>query len=37
VAEAWVHADSRVEQAVRPTMATREDAQMWALRVHSTT
>jgi phage terminase large subunit-like protein len=29
VDEAWVHADARVEQAVRPTMATRRHAQMW--------
>jgi phage terminase large subunit-like protein len=29
VDEAWVHVDARVEQAVRPTMATRRHAQMW--------
>jgi phage terminase large subunit-like protein len=26
--EAWVHADARIEQAVRPTMATRRNAMM---------
>lgn len=29
--EAWVHADAWVEQSVRPTMATRRHAQMWAM------
>jgi phage terminase large subunit-like protein len=28
--ECWVHGDARVEQAVRPTMATRRHAQLWA-------
>jgi phage terminase large subunit-like protein len=28
VDEAWVHQDARVEQAVRPTLATRVDAQL---------
>jgi len=36
VDEAWVHQDSRVEQAVRPTMATREDAQLWAMSTAGT-
>jgi phage terminase large subunit-like protein len=31
VDEAWVHQDARVEQAVRPTLATRVDAQLWAM------
>jgi phage terminase large subunit-like protein len=29
--EAWVHADARVEQAVRPAMLTRPYAQLWAV------
>jgi phage terminase large subunit-like protein len=36
VDEAWVHGDSRVEQSVRPTMATRKDAQMWAVSTAGT-
>jgi phage terminase large subunit-like protein len=36
VDEAWVHQDSRVEQAVRPTMATRADAQLWAMSTAGT-
>jgi phage terminase large subunit-like protein len=36
VDEAWVHADSRVEQSVRPTMATRKDAQMIAVSTAGT-
>jgi phage terminase large subunit-like protein len=36
VDEAWVHADARVEQAVRPTMATRPDAQLWAVSTAGT-
>lgn len=31
VDEAWVHHDATIEQAVRPTMATRRDAQMWMM------
>jgi len=31
VDEAWVHPDAQIEQAVRPTMATRRDAQLWAM------
>jgi phage terminase large subunit-like protein len=34
--EAWVHADARVEQSVRPTMATRKRAQMWAVSTAGT-
>src|SRR5436190_10476035 len=36
VDEAWVHTDSRVEQAVRPTMATKRDAQLWAVSTAGT-
>jgi phage terminase large subunit-like protein len=36
VDEAWVHQDSRVEQAVRPTMATVRDAQLWAMSTAGT-
>jgi phage terminase large subunit-like protein len=36
VDEAWVHADSRVEQSVRPTMATRKAAQLWAVSTAGT-
>ena len=36
VDEAWVHTDARVEQAVRPTMATRRDAQLWAVSTAGT-
>lgn len=36
VDEAWVHQDSRVEQAVRPTMATRPAAQFWAMSTAGT-
>jgi phage terminase large subunit-like protein len=31
VDEAWAHQDSRVEQAVRPAMLTKRDAQLWAM------
>jgi phage terminase large subunit-like protein len=34
--EAWVHVDSRVEQAVRPTMATRPRAQIWTVSTAGT-
>jgi phage terminase large subunit-like protein len=34
--EAWVHADATVEQSVRPTMATRADAQLWAMSTAGT-
>jgi phage terminase large subunit-like protein len=36
VDEAWVHRDARVEQAVRPAMVTRRDAQLWALSTAGT-
>jgi phage terminase large subunit-like protein len=36
VDEAWVHTDATVEQAVRPTMATRRDAQLWAMSTAGT-
>jgi phage terminase large subunit-like protein len=36
VDEAWVHQDSRIEQAVRPTMATRPQAQFWAMSTAGT-
>jgi len=36
VDEAWVHQDAAVEQAVRPTMSTRPDAQLWALSTAGT-
>jgi phage terminase large subunit-like protein len=34
--ESWVHQDARIEQAVRPTMATRRDAQLWAMSTAGT-
>jgi phage terminase large subunit-like protein len=34
--EAWVHVDASIEQAVRPTMATRRDAQLWAMSTAGT-
>jgi phage terminase large subunit-like protein len=34
--EAWVHADARVEQSIRPTMATRRDAQLWIMSTAGT-
>jgi phage terminase large subunit-like protein len=36
VDEAWVHQDATVEQSVRPTMATRPDAQLWAVSTAGT-
>jgi phage terminase large subunit-like protein len=36
VDEAWVHADARVEQSVRPSMITRPHAQMWAVSTAGT-
>jgi phage terminase large subunit-like protein len=36
VDEAWVHADAAVEQAVRPTMATVQTAQLWAMSTAGT-
>ena len=36
VDEAWVHVDARHEQAVRPTMATRKRAQLWAVSTAGT-
>jgi phage terminase large subunit-like protein len=36
VDEAWVHQDSRVEQAVRPTMATRPRAMLWTVSTAGT-
>jgi phage terminase large subunit-like protein len=36
VDEAWVHQDAAIEQSVRPTMATRADAQLWALSTAGT-
>jgi phage terminase large subunit-like protein len=36
VDEAWVHVDARVEQSVRPTMATRREAQLWAMSTSGT-
>jgi phage terminase large subunit-like protein len=36
VDEAWVHQDAAVEQAVRPTMSTRPDAQLWAMSTAGT-
>ena len=36
VDEAWIHQDSRLEQAVRPTMATKRDAQLWAMSTAGT-
>jgi phage terminase large subunit-like protein len=37
VDEAWIHQDARVEQSVRPTMATRRDAQLWIMSTAGTT
>jgi phage terminase large subunit-like protein len=34
--ECWVHQDSRVEQSTRPTMATKKDAQLWAVSTAGT-
>jgi phage terminase large subunit-like protein len=34
--ESWVHRDAHVEQAVRPAMVTRRDAQLWALSTAGT-
>jgi phage terminase large subunit-like protein len=34
--EAWVHVDARVEQAVRPTMATRPRAMLWTVSTAGT-
>jgi phage terminase large subunit-like protein len=36
VDESWVHQDAAIEQSVRPTMATRGDAQLWALSTAGT-
>jgi phage terminase large subunit-like protein len=36
VDEAWVHQDATVEQAVRPTMTTVADAQLWAMSTAGT-
>jgi phage terminase large subunit-like protein len=36
VDEAWVHQNSLVEQSVRPTMATRKRAQLWAVSTAGT-
>jgi phage terminase large subunit-like protein len=36
VDEAWVHQDASVEQSVRPTLATRADAQLWAMSTAGT-
>ena len=36
VDESWVHQDARVEQAVRPTMLTHIDAQLWAMSTAGT-
>jgi phage terminase large subunit-like protein len=36
VDECWVHQDARIEQAVRPTMATRTEAQMWMMSTAGT-
>jgi phage terminase large subunit-like protein len=36
VDEAWVHGDARVEQAVRPTMATRPRGQIWTVSTAGT-
>src|SRR6266545_2852317 len=36
VDEAWVHQDATVEQSTRPTMATRADAQLWAMSTAGT-
>jgi phage terminase large subunit-like protein len=36
VDESWVHQDAAIEQSVRPTMATRPDAQLWALSTAGT-
>jgi phage terminase large subunit-like protein len=34
--EAWIHVDATVEQSVRPTMSTRQDAQLWAMSTAGT-
>jgi phage terminase large subunit-like protein len=34
--EAWTHQDAAVEQAVRPTMATRRDGQLWSMSTAGT-
>jgi phage terminase large subunit-like protein len=36
VDEAWVHQDAAIEQGIRPTMATRRDAQLWAMSTAGT-
>jgi phage terminase large subunit-like protein len=36
VDEAWVHQDAAIEQAIRPTMVTRRDAQLWAMSTAGT-
>lgn len=36
VDEAWARPDARTEQSVRPTMATRPDAQLWAVSTAGT-
>ena len=36
VDESWVHVDATLEQATRPAMATRTDAQMWMLSTAGT-
>jgi phage terminase large subunit-like protein len=36
VDEAWTHTDATVEQSVRPTMATRAGAQLWAMSTAGT-
>lgn len=36
VDEAWVHQDARHEQATRPAMVTRKDAQLWAVSTAGT-
>jgi phage terminase large subunit-like protein len=34
--EAWVHTDAAVEQALKPAMATRRDAQLWVMSTAGT-
>jgi hypothetical protein len=36
VDEAWVHQDAAIERGIRPTMATRRDAQLWAMSTAGT-
>ena len=36
VDESWVHQDARIEQSVRPTMATQRDAQLWIMSTAGT-